>query len=276
MKKWAVAIILAVILFCAGIYIVVKLPVHVKTTKTTKAAKTHTIERYALTYPKHEITLVKANAPTQNVVIFLHGFGGNDQSFVTRRLLNELGKTAYQNTSLAFPSSSAQSFWHNRSSGKDAGDWEDYVINKVIPDVKNRITNQNPKIIIAGVSMGGFGALHIAEQHPDLFCGVAGHSAAIWTSAEKTAAGSFDSKEDFETTDVIKNSAKLKSMPVWLDNGTKDWFLEGATAFESAAKAHAIPLEKHIWTGGHDGIYWDAHWPDYLGFYNKVFVGCTT
>jgi hypothetical protein len=35
-----------------------------------------------------------------------------------------------------------------------------------------------------------------------------------------------------------------------------------------------IPL--HVWPGGHDFSYWNAHWSQYLGFYAHALAGCDT
>lgn len=39
-----------------------------------------------------------------------------------------------------------------------------------------------PRIGVMGISMGGYGALLLAEKHPGLVSAVAAISAAIWTS----------------------------------------------------------------------------------------------
>jgi len=30
----------------------------------------------------------------------------------------------------------------------------------------------------------------------------------------------------------------------------------------------------HVWPGGHDFTYWNAHWSDYLGFYAQALATC--
>ena len=74
---------------------------------------------------------------------------------------------------------------------------------------------------------------------------------AIWPTSGDTAAGSFDSAEDFSKNDVIIGQDKLINMPIWLDNGDKDWFLDGAAAFEFGAQKQNLTLTKNIWPGDH-------------------------
>jgi hypothetical protein len=32
----------------------------------------------------------------------------------------------------------------------------------------------------------------------------------------------------------------------------------------------------HVWPGGHNSKYWDAHMPAYLRFYSRALAGCST
>ena len=51
------------------------------------------------------------------------------------------------------------------------GNWEDYIAYDIVQHIDRKYkTNPTPKSrVIAGNSMGGFGALHIAMNHPDIF-----------------------------------------------------------------------------------------------------------
>jgi hypothetical protein len=56
---------------------------------------------------------------------------------------------------------------------------------------------------------------------------------------------------------------------LWLDGGTDDPF-HGA----DEQLAGALHIQMHVWPGGHDFAYWNAHWSDYLGFYAHVLANC--
>jgi hypothetical protein len=36
-----------------------------------------------------------------------------------------------------------------------------------------------------------------------------------------------------------------------------------------------LSIALHVWPGGHDFGYWNAHWANYLGFYVHAFATCT-
>lgn len=65
--------------------------------------------------------------------------------------------------------------WLNQNSAAGAQNWETFHINQVIPfiDANLRTLSDKAHRAIAGISMGGFGALRYAERHPDLFSQVA-------------------------------------------------------------------------------------------------------
>ncbi len=224
-------------------------------------------------------TIVKTRgALPDTLVVFLHGFGGNNNSALDPALFKALSESENAKLAIVFPYSSRQSFWHDRHAAEhmfDNGDWEKYVLSEVIPEAQKRIGVEHPKLLIAGISMGGYGALHIAEQNPTLFCAVAGHSAAIWPSSGDAASGSFDNAEDFNKNNVLENISALKGKPVWLDNGDKDWFLDGAQLFTDKASQNGIHVTKNLWPGGHDQAYWFSHWDDYINFYATVSKSCT-
>ncbi|WP_436772689.1 alpha/beta hydrolase [Yinghuangia sp. YIM S09857] len=68
--------------------------------------------------------------------------------------------------------------WLNQNSAAGAQRWENFHINQVIPfiDLNLRTKADKQNRAVAGISMGGFGAVRYAERHPDLFSQVASFS----------------------------------------------------------------------------------------------------
>jgi S-formylglutathione hydrolase FrmB len=66
--------------------------------------------------------------------------------------------------------------------GVSSGAYEDLIVKDFIPFIesKYRALGTRAGRSIAGTSMGGNGALKIAFRHPDMFCAVATHSAALF------------------------------------------------------------------------------------------------
>jgi enterochelin esterase-like enzyme len=126
--------------------------------------------------------------------------------------------------------------------------------------------------------MGGYGAYHLGLLHPARFCAVGGHSAGLWLDESEEFEGAFDDRADYERNDVL---AAVRADPdafgntlIWNDHGDEDWFVAGNAAFVSALRAGGADLTAHVWPGGHDGAYWDAHWPEYLRFYADALAAC--
>jgi S-formylglutathione hydrolase len=117
--------------------------------------------------------------PTQRgpfVLLFLHGVGmetlaGND---VWTRLLEERGLAA------VCPHGK-RSWWTNKVCREfdDKLTAERFLLDHVLPFVRERWGVEPPRIALAGVSMGGHGALRLAMRHAGQFPVVAALSAAI-------------------------------------------------------------------------------------------------
>ena len=81
-----------------------------------------------------------------------------------------------------------------------------------------------------GISMGGYGALMLAEKHPEMFAAVAAISPAIWTSydeAQAANAGAFASEATFREFDAVTHVGPLAGKPVRVASGNDDPFHPG-------------------------------------------------
>ncbi len=93
------------------------------------------------------------------------------------------------------------------------------------------------RIRTMGISMGGYGALLMAEKYPDLIAAVAAISRAIWTSypqARAANAGAFDSAVAFADNDAVTHAAQLTGKPVRVASGDQDPFHPGVESLEKA------------------------------------------
>ncbi|MFF0292882.1 alpha/beta hydrolase [Kitasatospora sp. NPDC004614] len=76
--------------------------------------------------------------------------------------------------------------WLNQNTQVGAQNWENFHLNQVIPfiDANLRTVATKKARAIAGVSMGGFGALHYAQDRPELFSQTASLSGDIDLSVD--------------------------------------------------------------------------------------------
>lgn len=222
--------------------------------------------------------VVPAKAPTpgrRRLLVFLHGRGGSEETFSGNEAVYEgLERLGARAPVVAFPDGGDHSYWHNR----DGGLWDRYVMREVIPRVVRRFGVDPQRVAIGGISMGGFGAYNLALRHPKRFCAVGGHSAALWFEAGETAPGAFDDAADFSRNDVVGavrgNPEAFAGMRVWNDFGDEDPFRTYNEAFVDYLRSDDANLSAHSWSGGHDGDYWNRHWPAYLRFYANSLANC--
>lgn len=210
------------------------------------------------------------------LLVFLHGRSGDSETYVDDEdFFSALEEEGDRAPIVAFPDGGDSSYWHDRAEGA----WGKYVVEEVVPEVAEKFGASTDRVAIGGISMGGFGALNLAAQHPGLFCAVGGHSPALFLSGGESAAGAFDDAADFDRNDVISTAREdpgaFAGTPVWLDAGKRDPFVPGVAAMRDALTAHGADVTvKSDWKGGHEAEYWDAHWDEYLDFYSAALAGC--
>src|SRR5262249_21654047 len=178
-------------------------------TTTTSAASESTDTKGArvvhYTLDGRDLVAVVPQEPRGTLLVLLHGRGARPPQFMSDEFVTGLADPG--SPIVVMPNGDDHSYWHNRKSGK----WASMVLDRVIPDAQRRFHTKG-KVAIGGISMGGYGALHIASLRPSLFCAVGGHSAALWRKVGKTAPGAFDNAQDFRNNNVFTPASKLKKL----------------------------------------------------------------
>jgi S-formylglutathione hydrolase FrmB len=209
------------------------------------------------------------------LLVFLHGRGGSDETSIENESVFEgLARLGAAAPVVAFPDGGDHGYWHDRSEAR----WGAWVMREVIPTVSRKFGIDPRRIAIGGISMGGFGAYDIALKNPGRFCAVGGHSPALWFEGAETAPGAFDDLADFERNDVVasvqEDPEAFGDTRVWNDYGQSDDFKVYDEGFVAAMEAGDADFTTHSWPGGHEGSYWNAHWPTYLRFYANSLKHC--
>jgi len=122
------------------------------------------------------------------------------------------------------------------------------------------------RIAAMGISMGGYGALLLAEKYPRLFTAVAAISPAIWTSypqARSANPGAYASAAAFAAADAVTHAAALRGRQVRVASGNADPFLPGVRALARELPAGAVVS---FGPGCHDGSFFAAQQPPSLAF----------
>ncbi len=242
-------------------------------TSTTDGARVYQItihSRYVHAAMPVVIVIPESGDPSHSLLTFLHGKGGDQDAELYPQFFQALAALGSRAPDVVFPYGGPDSYWHNRADG----DWGSYVLKEVIPTAIKDLGANPKRLAIGGISMGGFGAYDLARVRPGMFCAVGGHSAAVWPAAGDAAPGAFDDAADFAHNDLIGDAARNPHLfgktALWLDGGSEDPF---HPYDEMLARDLGIPL--HVWPGGHDFDYWNAHWGAYLGFYAGALAHCT-
>jgi dienelactone hydrolase len=123
-----------------------------------------------------------------------------------------------------------------------------------------------------GISMGGYGALLLAERYPQVFSAVAAISPAIWTSygqAKGANPGAYASAADFTADDAVTHAGDLAAMPVRVASGDADPFHPGVEAL-----VRALPPGADVdFSGGcHTHPFFLAQEPPSLAFLARHLV----
>ena len=127
------------------------------------------------------------------------------------------------------------------------------------------------RVGVMGVSMGGYGALLLAEKFPDLISAAAAISPAVWTSyaqARAANAGAYASAADFAADDAVTHAAALARVPVRVAAGFGDPFYPGVQALARALpkRTGGEPPEVSFSDGCHDSSFFTAQEPPSLAF----------
>ncbi|KAA1243511.1 alpha/beta hydrolase family protein [Aquimarina sp. RZ0] len=156
-------------------------------------------------------------------------------------------------------------------------DFEKWITEDVINAVIELIpqASENSKICIAGLSMGGFGALRIGSKHNDLFSAVSGLSSITVLDEmklfveEKRSLYDQDNTENESVYDtILKNKENIP--PFRFDCGVDDELIEGNRKLHQQLEKLNI---KHIYKenpGKHEWVYWETHIKETLLFFNDV------
>lgn len=151
-------------------------------------------------------------------------------------------------------------------------DYERYIVDEV-PDLAAEVTGCSGPLFIAGLSMGGYGALRLGAKHPGRFRGISAHSALTDFAQMKIFV-----EEPLETYGAVEGPAVLDWMtrnrgslpPLRFDCGTADGLLEANRALHRALTDRGIPHEYREFDGEHNWAYWQARLPDTLRFFERL------
>jgi S-formylglutathione hydrolase FrmB len=208
-------------------------------------------------------------------IYLLHGYTGDYNDWVSRTNIVKYAKD--YNFIIVTPD--GKNSWYINALNKKNSNYENYIIKELIPYIgKNyRALDTRHGRVIAGLSMGGYGALRLALKYPGTFFYSASFSGAFELPGEitkakddknnefiKDAIEKFGSEEgDFwNDCDIYKliEKANVNKLPYLYITCGKD---DSPDLFESNRKAandlqkKKVLYEYHELPGAHNWMYWD-------------------
>jgi S-formylglutathione hydrolase FrmB len=215
------------------------------------------------------------------VIYLLHGAWGGFDDWNTKS-----GVAAYAAMTdfiVVMPDSNGNS-WYNDSPG--SGRVETYITDELRKDVEKsyRTINTRSGRALVGLSMGGYGALHLATEHNQLYCAAASLSGAVaWGTS------TFDKNLSTMAKDLYPNETELNYLQdalipsvlkhlkngnyegpsLYFDCGKEDFLIKSNQELETALLSKQIPHEYAEFDGAHTWTYWDGHIRDAFQFMKR-------
>lgn len=157
---------------------------------------------------------------------------------------------------------------------KDFEKWiVDDVPNAVIENISS--ISRKSKLLISGLSMGGFGALRLGIKYAQKFTAISAHSAI--TNITQMPFFVEESIENYRQEDDRENSVfgvleKYGStLPkLRFDCGTEDELISYNRELHSRLKKSKIAHVYEEYSGAHEWAYWQQHFKDSLLFFNSL------
>jgi putative tributyrin esterase len=220
------------------------------------------------------------------VLYLLHGLSGRYDNWLTYTNLADY----VSNYKIIVITPEGHDGWYTDSATVPSGRYESYVIQELIPEVDQRFRTIRDRRArgVAGLSMGGYGALKFALKRPDLFAFAASMSGAfdasvrsderpgfLWDFLKPSIVSVFGTKgsatrsaNDLHQLARNLSPAQVASLPyIYFDCGTEDGFLETNRDLDSILLSKKVAHEFRQLPGGHDWGYWDRQVREVLRLY---------
>jgi len=208
------------------------------------------------------------------VLYLLHGYGGGNNDWLARTKIKE-----YVNgMPLIVVMPDAGNSWCVNSVTEPGERYEDYLANDIPAYIQKLYSIDTTRQAIAGLSMGGYGALMLGLRHPDRYAFAGSLSGAITfprgmtdttRDVEKALFPSLrrafgdwpnEARTSYDLFILYKQTPK-NSMPyLYMVTGIQDGyhkFLPAHRVFTDLLRAYGAAYEYHETPGGHSWQFWD-------------------
>lgn len=223
------------------------------------------------------------------VLYLLHGLFGHYDDWTTRTNVAEYA--AKYEVIIITPEGNDS--WYVDSATAPSDKYESYFLRELIPDVDARYRTIKDRRArgVAGLSMGGYGALKYGLKYRDYFAFAASLSGALdpaerseerpgflWEVLRPSLTVAFGpqnsrARQENNLHQIARNltAADLSSLPyLYLDCGLEDGFLATNREFAEILLSKKIPHQYRQLPGGHNWEYWDRQVMEVLRVYDEL------
>jgi S-formylglutathione hydrolase FrmB len=230
----------------------------------------------------HDYSTKKARLP---VVYLLHGAGDNERGWGVNTPVQEMAD-AYD---VIIVTPSVGLSWYFDSPLDPASQFETFVSKELVNfvDAHYRSIPKRNARALAGLSMGGHGAMFLAVRHKDIFSAAAPVSGGVDICSSHPLVGPFSERwgikqylgpiemypERWHELSVINQVDSLKpgELAVAIDCGTDDFFIDVNRQLHAKLTEKGIDHEYVEFPGGHSWEYWRLSLPRQMEFLNRHF-----
>ena len=238
----------------------------------------------ALTYNIYFPPGYDGSKVSYTVLFLLHGYVGDHTDWVEQGAANEtMDRMIANGTSmpLIVVMPDAHNSWYV-DSNPDVG-WGKYET-AIIRDLRKHIEKNYQTVdsansrFIAGLSMGGYGALHLAFKYPEMFRAAASLSGAFMPELPegyKLLEGTFGKPADpdkyqKENPFILATKDSTRQLPVYITCGDDDKRLfHHSVAMYDTLQKKGYATELRITDGAHTWKVWARELENVIGFFNE-------
>ncbi len=223
------------------------------------------------------------------VIYLLHGAGGDENEWRTKGGAKEtldglIARGLIRPAVVVMPTTGGASWWTDGAAEK-AGT---AVMANLLPYVEKtyRVSHERSGRSIAGLSMGGYGALNLSLRNPASFCAAGVISPAIYdplppetSASRKTPQFVRDGKFDAETWKSLNYASQLATyqaqsyrVPMWIVSGDHDRLGIAPMSANLYWRLHQIQpkqVELRVVNGDHEWLTFRDALPDALQYMEK-------
>ncbi len=223
------------------------------------------------------------NQRSYPVVYLLHGYSDDETGWIQFGQANQIVDKGVAEGKvppciLVIPDGRVT--WYCNSYDK-TDNWEDVFTQEFMPAIEKeyRIRAKREFRAIAGLSMGGYGALKISMRHPELFSTCVALSSGTFSDEEivKQPDKDYDRffgnifgkglKGEERLTEAWKANSpldlihsvpleKLRTVRYWIDCGDDDFLFNGNSLLHIEMRKLGLPHEYRVRDGAHQWSYW--------------------